>query len=67
MRLMLDRGYTIVATDYVGMGTDGPDSYLVGDTGGICHAGGASRGLVARTTLGACGRSPCTTTPRHRI
>lgn len=34
MRLMLDRGYTIVATDYVGMGTDGPDSYLVGDTGG---------------------------------
>lgn len=34
MRLLLDRGYTIVATDYVGMGTDGPDSYLVGDTGG---------------------------------
>lgn len=34
MRLMLDRGYTIAATDYVGMGTDGPDSYLVGDTGG---------------------------------
>ena len=31
---MLDRGYTIAATDYVGMGTDGPDSYLVGDTGG---------------------------------
>ena len=34
MRLLLDRGYTIAATDYVGMGTDGPDSYLVGDTGG---------------------------------
>lgn len=34
MRLLLDRGYTITATDYVGMGTDGPDSYLVGDTGG---------------------------------
>lgn len=34
MRLLLDRGYTIVATDYVGMGTAGPDSYLVGDTGG---------------------------------
>lgn len=32
MRIMLDRGYTVVATDYVGMGTDGPDSYLVGDT-----------------------------------
>lgn len=34
MRLLLDRGYTIVATDYVGMGTAGPDSYLVGATGG---------------------------------
>lgn len=34
MRMMLDRGYTIVATDYVGMGTAGPDSYLVGVTAG---------------------------------
>lgn len=34
MRLLLDRGYTIAATDYVGMGTAGPDAYLVGDTGG---------------------------------
>lgn len=34
MRPMLDRGYTVVATDYVGMGTDGPDSYLVGATAG---------------------------------
>jgi len=34
MRALLDRGYTIAATDYVGMGTAGPDSYLVGDTGG---------------------------------
>lgn len=34
MRLLLDRGYTITATDYVGMGTAGPDSYLVGATGG---------------------------------
>ena len=34
LRLFLDRGYTIVATDYVGMGTTGPDSYLVGNTGG---------------------------------
>jgi alpha-beta hydrolase superfamily lysophospholipase len=32
LRLMLDRGYTVVATDYAGMGTDGPDSYLVGAT-----------------------------------
>ncbi|MBB3675186.1 alpha/beta fold hydrolase [Modestobacter versicolor] len=32
LRLMLDRGYTVVAPDYVGMGTDGPDSYLVGAT-----------------------------------
>ena len=34
MRVMLARGYTVVATDYVGMGTDGPDSYLVGTTAG---------------------------------
>lgn len=39
MRLMLDRGYAVVATDYLGMGietTDGKqaglDSYLVGET-----------------------------------
>ena len=32
MRIMLDRGYTIVATDYVGMGTEGPNSYLIGAT-----------------------------------
>lgn len=34
MRFMLDRGYVIAATDYVGMGTEGPDSYLVGTTAG---------------------------------
>ena len=34
MRPMLDRGYTVVATDYVGMGTPGIDSYLVGITAG---------------------------------
>ncbi|ROR93509.1 alpha-beta hydrolase superfamily lysophospholipase [Salana multivorans] len=34
MRLMLARGYTIVATDYVGTGTDGPASYLVAVTAG---------------------------------
>ncbi|MFE6858063.1 alpha/beta fold hydrolase [Nocardia sp. NPDC057668] len=32
LRFLLDRGYTVVATDYVGMGTPGPDSYLVGLT-----------------------------------
>jgi pimeloyl-ACP methyl ester carboxylesterase len=34
LRPLLDRGYAVVATDYVGMGTDGPDSYLIGVTGG---------------------------------
>lgn len=34
LRSLLDRGYAVVATDYVGMGTDGPDSYLIGITGG---------------------------------
>lgn len=34
LRFLLDRGYTVVATDYAGMGTDGPDSYLVGGTEG---------------------------------
>ncbi|MGQ2915882.1 hypothetical protein [Microbacterium aurantiacum] len=29
MRVLLDRGYTVVATDYTGMGTAGPDSYLI--------------------------------------
>ncbi|WP_203581721.1 alpha/beta fold hydrolase [Microbacterium hibisci] len=34
LRFLLDRGYAVVATDYVGMGTGGADSYLVGVTGG---------------------------------
>ena len=34
LRPLLDRGYAVVATDYIGMGTDGPDSYLVGVSGG---------------------------------
>lgn len=34
MRSFLARGYTVVATDYAGMGTDGPDSYLIGGTEG---------------------------------
>lgn len=31
---LLARGNVVVATDYAGMGTDGPDSYLVGPTEG---------------------------------
>lgn len=34
MRPLLDRGYAVVATDYTGMGVDGPDSYLIGATEG---------------------------------
>ncbi|MBN9193223.1 alpha/beta fold hydrolase [Microbacterium sp.] len=34
LRSLLDRGYAVVATDYAGMGTAGPDSYLVGETEG---------------------------------
>lgn len=34
LRALLDRGYAVVATDYLGMGTAGPDSYLVGQTAG---------------------------------
>lgn len=34
LRELLDRGYAVVATDYVGMGTAGPNSYLVGATAG---------------------------------
>ena len=34
MRVLLDRGYTVVATDYTGMGAIGRDSYLIGVTEG---------------------------------
>lgn len=34
LRAMLERGYTVTATDYVGLGTAGPDSYLIGATEG---------------------------------
>lgn len=34
VRTLLDRGYTVVATDYAGMGVAGPDSYLIGSTEG---------------------------------
>ncbi|WP_231917721.1 alpha/beta fold hydrolase [Microbacterium pygmaeum] len=47
LRALLDRGYAVVATDYVGMGTDGPDSYLVGVTGGnaVLDAARAARAV----------------------
>jgi pimeloyl-ACP methyl ester carboxylesterase len=47
LRFLLDRGYAVVATDYVGMGTDGADSYLVGATGGnaVLDAARAARTL----------------------
>lgn len=47
LRFLLDRGYAVVATDYVGMGTDGVDSYLVGATGGnaVLDAARAARAV----------------------
>ncbi len=50
LRMLLDRGHAVVATDYVGMGTDGPDSYLVGVTGGNAVLDAAR---AARAVLGA--------------
>lgn len=49
LRFLLDRGYAVVATDYVGMGTAGPDSYLVGSTGGhaVLDAARAARAVDA--------------------
>lgn len=52
LRFMLDRGYVVAATDYVGMGTDGPDSYLVGTTGGNAMLD-AVRAAGALTATGA--------------
>jgi len=47
LRFLLNRGYAVVATDYVGMGTDGVDSYLVGETGGnaVLDAARAARAV----------------------
>jgi pimeloyl-ACP methyl ester carboxylesterase len=47
LRPLLDRGYAVVATDYVGMGTDGPDSYLIGAAGGnaVLDAARAARAV----------------------
>ena len=47
LRFLLNRGYAVVATDYVGMGTEGADSYLVGATGGnaVLDAARAARAI----------------------
>lgn len=44
----LNRGYAVVYTDYTGMGTAGPDSYLVGDTEGrnVLDAARAAREVL---------------------
>jgi pimeloyl-ACP methyl ester carboxylesterase len=44
---LLDQGYVVVASDYSGMGADGPDSYLIGDTEGnnVLDAARAARAL----------------------
>ncbi|MFG6493298.1 alpha/beta fold hydrolase [Microbacterium sp. P03] len=34
LRALLDRGYAVVGTDYLGMGTPGANSYLIGETAG---------------------------------
>lgn len=48
LRALLDRGYAVVATDYLGMGTDGQDSYLVGATEGnnVLDAARAARAVL---------------------
>lgn len=44
----LNRGYVVVYTDYTGMGTAGPDSYLIGETAGrnVLDAARAARQLL---------------------
>ena len=46
---LLARGYAVVATDYAGMGTAGPDSYLIGATEGnnVLDAVRAARAIPA--------------------
>ncbi|WP_223360617.1 alpha/beta fold hydrolase [Leifsonia sp. ZF2019] len=46
----LNRGYAVVYTDYTGMGTAGPDSYLVGGTEGrnVLDAARAARTVLGR-------------------
>ncbi|QJU55800.1 alpha/beta fold hydrolase [Herbiconiux sp. KACC 21604] len=44
---LLDAGYVVAATDYSGMGVEGPDSYLIGETEGnnVLDAARAARAL----------------------
>lgn len=48
LRSLLDRGFAVVATDYTGMGTEGPDSYLIGATEGnnVLDAARAAREIL---------------------
>ena len=48
LRALLDRGYAVVATDYLGMGTEGQDSYLIGATEGnnVLDAARAAREVL---------------------
>ncbi len=45
----IDQGYTVVATDYPGMGVEGPSSYLIGGTAGhsVLDAARAARQIPA--------------------
>ncbi|NYF18010.1 pimeloyl-ACP methyl ester carboxylesterase [Microbacterium sp. AK009] len=52
LRFLLDRGYAVAATDYIGMGVAGPDSYLVGESAGraVLDAVRAARSVEAADT-----------------
>jgi hypothetical protein len=45
---LLDAGYVVAATDYPGMGAEGPESYLVGESAGhsVLDAARAARGIA---------------------
>jgi hypothetical protein len=44
---LIDAGYVVAATDYPGMGAEGPESYLVGESAGhsVLDAARAARGI----------------------
>lgn len=48
LRALLDAGYVVAATDYPGMGADGPNSYLVGQSEGnsVLDAARAARAIA---------------------
>ena len=47
MPIALERGWAVIATDYTGLGTTGPNLYLVGaaEAADVMHAVGAARAL----------------------